>query len=200
MLITDWYGRDDESDKTGRIWRLKYIGKDAPIIKHRLDAKWTDAGAVEVRWSSPHHLVRGKAIEQLLRGAQEPLRSLRIMGHAMKSSEPLGAANALWVLARLPNGPKQTLIGGTEHPDGRVRRLAVELAHRYRADTVIDIARALAKDKDPAVRVAAALALDTPTATRAALLDALRFGAAQDPYLRYEAAWHLARSTPTLIP
>ncbi len=28
LLIADWYGRDDESDMTGRIWRLKYVGKD----------------------------------------------------------------------------------------------------------------------------------------------------------------------------
>lgn len=29
LVIADWYGRDDESDRTGRIWRLVYRGKDA---------------------------------------------------------------------------------------------------------------------------------------------------------------------------
>ena len=29
LVIADWYGRDDESDRTGRIWRLRYRGKDA---------------------------------------------------------------------------------------------------------------------------------------------------------------------------
>jgi putative heme-binding domain-containing protein len=29
LVIADWYGRDDESDRSGRIWRLRYRGKDA---------------------------------------------------------------------------------------------------------------------------------------------------------------------------
>lgn len=29
LVIADWYGRDDESDRSGRIWRLRYRGPDA---------------------------------------------------------------------------------------------------------------------------------------------------------------------------
>src|SRR5262249_27667395 len=55
------------------------------------------------------------------------------------------------------------------------------------------VARRLVKDSDPAVRVEAALALPSPAEIRSALLDALTRGAAGDPHLRYEAAWHLAK-------
>ena len=56
LLIADWYGRDDESDMTGRIWRLKYIGKDRPVVKHKLDAaEWkNDDYAIEALWSPDH--------------------------------------------------------------------------------------------------------------------------------------------------
>ena len=37
LLVCDWYGRDDESDMTGRIWRVKYTGKDRPAVVHKLD-------------------------------------------------------------------------------------------------------------------------------------------------------------------
>src|SRR5207237_3967208 len=41
LLIADWYGRDDESDLTGRIWRLKYTGNDKRQVAHELNGpKW----------------------------------------------------------------------------------------------------------------------------------------------------------------
>jgi putative heme-binding domain-containing protein len=55
------------------------------------------------------------------------------------------------------------------------------------------VAARLSGDDDPAVRVAAALAREEPAQIRAALIDALRHGAAGDPHLRYKAAWNLAR-------
>ena len=44
LLVADWYGRDDESDKTGRIWRVRYTGKDRPAVKHTLDSKEVGQG------------------------------------------------------------------------------------------------------------------------------------------------------------
>jgi putative membrane-bound dehydrogenase-like protein len=193
LLVADWYGRDDESDLTGRIWRLRYAGKDTPAVKHRLtDRDWSDAVAVTAL-GSPHHRVRQRGLDQLLRG--KPARVVQLLKqHAAKAPEALGAANSLWALARIGTAEaRKALAAGADHPDARVRRLAVSLLRRYQAPGVVAVARRLRKDDDPAVRVAAALALDRADAIRAALVDALRHGAAKDEHLRYEAAWHLAK-------
>ena len=42
-------GRDDESDLTGRIWRVKYTGKDRPTVTHKLDAaEWSSDDGVKL--------------------------------------------------------------------------------------------------------------------------------------------------------
>ncbi len=47
LLIADWYGRDDESDMTGRIWRVKYTGKD------RLPEFTPKRGIITIRQADP---------------------------------------------------------------------------------------------------------------------------------------------------
>lgn len=140
LLIADWYGRDDESDLTGRIWRVKYTGKDA-------------------KGTAPAALAAAKTLWTLLRGQQ--------------SGDDIAAAS--------------------EHLDWRVRKLAMNLMRRHSLAGTADVARKLAQDVEPAVRVQAALAAANPQAVAAALVAALRGGAARDTYLRYEAAWHLAK-------
>ena len=67
LLVSDWYGRDDESDKTGRIWRVRYTGKDRPAVEHRLDAKEWDRDEYALSaLGSPAHLVREKAADVLV--------------------------------------------------------------------------------------------------------------------------------------
>ncbi len=56
LLVADWYGRDDESDMTGRIWRLKYVGKDRP--KPMAVDLQSDRGAVAALGSSDHVVSR----------------------------------------------------------------------------------------------------------------------------------------------
>jgi putative heme-binding domain-containing protein len=140
LLIADWYGRDDESDLTGRIWRVKYTGKEP---KGETDVVWGPRSMAGMLW----------------RSVQD------------KQQQP--------VLAEMAN----------RNPDWRVRRLAMNLMRRYHIKGTDELATKLMKDADPAVRVEAAIALASPQA----LIDALRSGAAKDPYLRYEAAWHLAK-------
>lgn len=193
LLVADWYGRDDESDKTGRIWRLKYTGPDRPKVTHRLDApNWAqDAYAISAL-GSPNHLIREKALDVL---AGRGDRAVPALAEAAASAkEPLGAAHALWALLRIGTPRAQAaLASGARHRDAPVRRLAVTLLRRCGSKTAAEVAQQLARDTDPAVCVAAALAHAEPAAIRAALLDALARGAAKDRHLRYEAAWHLAR-------
>jgi putative membrane-bound dehydrogenase-like protein len=195
LLVADWYGRDDESDMTGRIWRLKYVGKDRPKVTHTMDNRsWIHAFYALSGLDSPSHLVREKAMQKLIARGGEKEVVEKVARHAATTRAPIGAAGALWVLARIGTPEaKAALEAGTRNPDARVRRLALELLRRYEAPDAAAVARRLSDDRAPAVRVAAALTLGKPEEIRGALIAALNDGAAHDEYLRYEAAWHLAR-------
>lgn len=147
LIIADWYGRDDESDLTGRIWRVRYEG-DQP---------------------------------------------------AAKADPALAAAASLWQAASAGSPQAASVVAaGGQNADWRVRRLALNLLRRRdllpasAAATADSLAKSLAHDSEAAVRLEAAITLADPAEKRAALLGLLQSGAAADPHLRYEAAWHLA--------
>lgn len=200
LLIADWYGRDDESDLTGRIWRVCYQGNTddkPPAVAHAVDSpRWNDTSYAIGGLGSPSQPVRERAIQSLaMRGAPavEPLSQA-----AAGSKDPLQAAGALWSLSRLEVPEKWNAIAaGGKNPDWKVRRLAMSiLRHHAPADQqalVQKTAALLVADADPAVRVEAAIYWSDPSQARSALIEALHTGAAKDPFLRYEAAWHLAR-------
>jgi putative membrane-bound dehydrogenase-like protein len=199
LLIADWYGRDDESDKTGRIWRLKYVGKDRPVVEHKLDApEWKDDAYALTALGSPHHLIREKAKNILVKRNRPVLRAVLGIA-AAQNDNPLLAANALWTIVRMDMADGMIYIPqGTLNRDWRVRRLATDLVRRYEREFIAvlphdALRRNLKQEKDPAVLNQYALTLDV-VKRRAKLLEALHSGAAADPHLRYEAAWHLARN------
>lgn len=186
LLIADWYGRDDESDLTGRIWRVKYTGKEPRPVASKGTSSIDGL-------DSPDHLRRAAAVDDLVSRGDKAIEDLR--RHAAKSTNGQGAAYALWALLRIGTPEaKAAITVGADNPDWRVRRLAINLLRRYQVPAGIETAQRLAKDSDPAVRVEAALALGKREAISAALLAALRNGAGADAHLRYEAAWHLAKN------
>jgi len=194
LLVSDWYGRDDESDKTGRIWRVRYTGKEKrPEVKHKLDSdEWSKDEYAISGLGSPHHLVREKSVEVLVKRGKDVVAKLG--EHAGSAKEPLGAAGALWALARIGSAEaKDALASGTKHSDWRVRRLSLRLMKRYQAKGADEAAEKLSKDEDVAIRVEAALTFTDAAKTRAALVAVLEGGAEKDAHLRYEAAAHLAR-------
>lgn len=189
LLIADWYGRDDESDKTGRIWRLKHTGKDRPKATHRTD---DSLESMVSAFGSPSHLIRDKAMQELIRRGNKAV--VRLKDEASSGKEALGSAHALWTLLRIDSADSRSAIAaGAKHPDWKVRRLAINLLRRFQMASAAEVARTLGKDADPAVRVEAALARGQSVDIRTALIDALIHGAARDAHLRYEAAWHLAK-------
>ncbi|MFT5525595.1 MAG: putative membrane-bound dehydrogenase-like protein, partial [Pirellulaceae bacterium] len=195
MLVADWYGRDDESDLTGRIWRVKYTGDlPKPIVAHKLDAsQWKDDDYAIAALGSPDHRIRERAVEQL--SARGATVVGKLAAHAATAKQEVGAATALWTLLKIATPEAKTAIAsGAKHSDWRVRRLAVNLLRRYDVPAAVEIAKALAADADPAVQLEAALAQKDPANIRSGLLGALQAGASEDPHLRYEAAWHLARN------
>lgn len=194
LLLADFYNRDDESDKTGRVWRITHAEAAANAAGHTLSpAQWTDESILLDALGHPDHLRRERAVERHLQIG--PDVAARLGKHAATAKEPVGAAMALWTLARLgtPSGFAE-IERGAEHADWKVRRLAAQLARRYSGTVAAQIAVKLAGDPDPAVRVAAAVAHQTTDETGDALLAALVGPSAAEPFARYEACWHLART------
>lgn len=205
LLISDWYGRDDESDLTGRIWRVKYVGKEGqaarPKVEHTLDSpNWKDVPYAIGALSSPQHRVREKAKSELAKrgGAVVP----QLVAEASQGKDALGAAEALWTLAQMeaPEA-KAGILAGSAHGDPRVRRLVFEILRRRdliapltaTSPEVMQAVATGAKDSDPAVRLAAATLVGDSSQRSKVVVDAIAAGAGEDQHLRYEAASLLAR-------
>lgn len=196
LLVSDWYGRDDESDMTGRIWRLRYTGTDRPKVTHTVDAKWSSDRDAVFALSSPHHLVREKAIGYLLERGKKVgsnvgfLCDLNVAGAQL---DALGASHLLWTRQRISTTDARASITGMMHKDPRIRRLAVNLLRRNQLSSVIRDALKFAEpETDPSVLLELALSLGK-TEQVGQILESLARGAAKDEHLRYEAAWHFAR-------
>lgn len=187
LLIADWYGRDDESDMTGRIWRVKYTGKVEPVA--RLGANPTEKELLAAL-GSRSHIDREKAMDALV--ARGDVETLRIT--AQVAENPLEAAGALWCLTRIRGGePDVAVLDGTLNSDPRVRRLALDLARRFAQPASekrrVSTARKFLEDRDPAVRLEAATVLGDA----ASLVGVIGGEVAKDPHLRYRAAATLAK-------
>lgn len=196
LLLSDWYGRDDESDKTGRIWRVTYKGKQPKQEQQPTPRELSDDAHAVAALSSPNHAVRENTAAQLAkRGNSGKDGALigKIAAHASAAKEPIGAAMAMWTLVRIGSTDSLGAIAaGGAHEDYRVRRLALMLLRRYGHEAAASLGAKLLDDKDAAVRIQAAMNLGDASRTRTALIAALASGAAADPHLRYEAAFHLA--------
>lgn len=197
LLIADWYGRDDESDLTGRIWRVKYTGKQRPLVTHKLDSvEWAQDAYALNALGSPSHVIRARAIEELIQRGSRMVPGLR--EKAAQAVESMGAANALWILLRIGTPESRAAIAaGAKHQDPDVRRLTLKILRRYRLPAAAEMAQLLLEDGSAAVRLEAAQTLPKPDQIVAALLNVLGYGAARDAHLRYEAAWHLAHYADT---
>ncbi|MCA9269702.1 MAG: HEAT repeat domain-containing protein, partial [Planctomycetales bacterium] len=123
LLISDWYGRDDESDVTGRIWKVSYDGPDKPkSAEVSLDSpRWNEQAFALAALGSRSHMVRERAIAVL---AGQGVKAADALGaHLAACENPLGAAGAVWALARAgdPAALRQ-LAKAARNPDWRIRR------------------------------------------------------------------------------
>ncbi len=190
LLIADWYGRDDESDLTGRIWKVVYKGA-ASASPPNGSIAWEKRDDAIAALDSPHHAIRQKAMRILADNPENSVPALR--QHAAGAGEAIGAASALWSLTRIAMPQAvDALAAGVEHADWRVRKLSLRLLRRYASPQRDTVARKLLADADPAVRLEAALCLERSRERAAALMTVLQSDAVEDEHLRYEAAWHLA--------
>jgi putative membrane-bound dehydrogenase-like protein len=194
LLMADWYGRDDENDLTGRIWRVKYAGKDAPASRELEAIGPIDTKKALLALGSSSHLERDQAVRTLVN-----TRAINELAEiAAQNKNPIAAANALWALSRIGTGPAlEGIWAGAANPDWKVRRLTLRLLKRHHVSDIHEVAEELAKDPDPAVRLEAVLSLPDAGALRAGLMEWLKTNGVSDPHLRYEAARRLAKiATP----
>jgi putative heme-binding domain-containing protein len=199
MLLADWYGRDDESDLTGRIWRIRYTGGDRPAVSQSPDApEWSQESYAVAALGSPSGTIRSLAVDRLAARGAAAIPALRGMA---EQGEPLASATALWTLARIGTPEaKAALAAGAAHGDWKVRRLSLQLMRRHTTPDLAAVAGRLAQDADPAVRLEAIRGLTDPAAARSALAAVADTSAVDDDHLRYELAWLMARNVdrPTL--
>ncbi|HJN07283.1 MAG TPA: hypothetical protein QF564_01220 [Pirellulaceae bacterium] len=183
LYVLDWYGMDDENDLTGRLYKISYVGKDAATQPA------SAASAMNTGLASRHHLTRQIARNELL--ATGPAAAEKLAQH-LTQPNALGASEALWTLRQSawPNA-SSFMEKGLEHPDWRVRRLAIQLLREQ--DERPAKLEQLVDDPDPAVQLEAAIGLTTKTERLRAVANALRGGATASPRLRYRAALEVAR-------
>ena len=178
LYMLDWYGIDDENDLTGRLYRIRYTGKNVS----------RDSGS---GLGSRNHTQRSKSKAALL--AAGSASSLPAIGRALSGKDGLAAAEALWTLRRSGwESAAGNIRKAFSHDDWRVRRLAIQLLREMGKQENEDL-RKLLNDPDPAVRLEAALGFRDAAARCKALVQAMRGGAARIRRLRFTAALELAR-------
>lgn len=220
LYLIDWHGRDDESDRTGRLYHIRYRGTpdaaEPPAAAAAPAADRDDPGGWADRLGDPHHLVREQATDLLAAAGEAALPHLE---RVARGGTPLAAAHAVWALSRMRTpAAAQALLGALEHPDGRVRAQALRqlrqasglelgppgtgLLEPARADAaaapaplareiLVERARPLLADPECEARVEAALAMPDPASIGSGLLGALEL--AEAPRMRYRIGFELAR-------
>ncbi len=124
IYLADWHGRDDESDSTGRIYKLSYVGRLKKQEQYSPD-KISGLNARQLcgLLGNQNKFIRSDAqaaLVKLGRAAVAPLESL------LKERNAFKAANAIWVLTRMRDSVAAgAMFAALEHRDGRVRALAL---------------------------------------------------------------------------
>jgi len=179
LYVLDWYGMDDDNDLTGRLYKISYVG-DEPTPRTTMPG---------IKLANANQWTRRQASRQLI--ASGPSAG-DVLEQYLSRPDALGAAEALWTLSQCTWSRAPSIMElGLEHPDGRVRRLAVALLHERKEST--KSIRRLLDDPDPTVRVEAAIACLSQDTGLGAVVNALKTGAASSSRLRYRAALAIAR-------
>lgn len=190
LYVTDWHGRDDENDQTGRILKITYAGAKQPTGPGADAIARMKPAEQAALLGHPHHLARAQARRAL---AQAGAVALDPLGAILENGDALAAANAIWTLTRMnTSAAAETMRRALKHPDPRVRAHALrQLRQLPGRESLPALAAPLLGDADGEVRVEAALAQDSPEALGRALLTALE--KATEPRLRHQIGFELGR-------
>lgn len=218
LYLADWHGRDDESDTTGRIFKISYTGRIwgknqfEPERMSRMQPK-----ELSRQLGSSNKFVRREARYLLVDMGEKSIAPLRQL---IEKGNAFGAANAIWTLTQLQS--KEAIAAISEalnHKDARVRALALRQMRQAagwpiggapvaalsgtnikRTSPVLmsmgalaDKAAPLLQDADPEVRVEAALCQNSLSGITKGLINALEI--ADSKRLRYQIGFELGRNS-----
>jgi len=177
LYVLDWYGKDDENDLTGRLYKIIYVG-DQKSVKSKSGL------------GSRSHSERETVKQNILKAGEKS--SLAELKEAISGQDSLAAAEAIWTLRRSGWASAAAVIGtGVFHKDWRVRRLALQQLRELGNQHIIKV-ESLIKDSSPEVQLAAALSYPDESRSKA-VVKALISGAAQNRRLRFTGALEIAR-------
>jgi len=215
LYLADWHGQDDESDSTGRIFKISYPGSTGENDEHPGNFSTMSAGELCRLLDSRNRFVRVQAqdaLAQLGQAAITPLTGL------LESGSAFAAAQAIWTLTQINSeAAAQAMTAALRHKDARVRAFGLRQLRQaagepiggppYRTMTnsnnefnsprllspeaLATLAATLTHDPDQEVRVEAALSQHSPDAISEGLLNALDI--ATSKRLRYQIGFELGR-------
>jgi len=218
LYLADWNGHDDESNNTGRIFKIIYTGKKKSTGETAPTAnkiKQMNPGELCGLLGNQNHFIRELAQRTLV---QSGAAALEPLGQVMKNGNAFATANAIWTLTRISSiAATQIMSLALKHPDERVRALALRQlrqaagqqfgsihytsfvtggaefkpSHLLSLEALAKLAEPLVRDEGGEVRVEAALALNSSEAISEGLLTALEI--VTDKRLRYQIGFELGR-------
>ena len=216
LYLADWHGRDDDSNKTGRIFKIGYNGKKSPNVEKVLESdKVENMGPSELcaLLGNRNRFLRERVKRALLNLGDKAIEDL---GKVLKHKDPFAAANAIWTLSSMRSADAiDTMTLALDHPDPRVRSLCLrqlrqaagkQWGHVHHpdnegsklspseliaSDKLAGLAGPLTRDPNGEVRIEAALSLNSPEQIRRGLLSALDI--VEDRRLSYQIGFELGK-------
>ncbi|HTN05341.1 DUF7133 domain-containing protein [Agriterribacter sp.] len=216
IYLADWHGRDDESDSTGRIFKLSHVGRMRKQDQYHPEKIL----GLNVRQLCELLGSRNKFTRADAQAALVKLGGIAIpaLERLLKERDAFKAANAIWTLTQLQSSAAATAMAtALEHRDGRVRGLALRQMRQaagqaigrpiavpgvddsivqgadplLNPDQLADLATSMFQDTDGEVRVEAALAQNSPAKITNGLMNALSVAAGKR--LQYQIGFELGR-------
>ncbi|MBX3252971.1 MAG: c-type cytochrome [Chitinophagaceae bacterium] len=216
LYLADWHGHDDESDTTGRIFKLTYIGRTSQRNKYD-PGKISKSGVKQLCDLLGNHnkfirLDAQEALVQLGAKAILPLERLLKKGNAFE------AANAIWTLMQLRDSAAvSAMFAALQHKDARVRAMALRQLRQaagqpigrslpfavtdsnsgwharplLNPEKLAALAAPMFLDPDPEVRIEAALSQYTTADITRGLMAALSIAGSKRS--RYQIGFELGR-------
>lgn len=215
LYLADWYGQDDESDSTGRIFKLSYIGRTSR--QNQYDPEKIAGMSIKQLCGllgNPNKFIRLEARERLVVAGAE---AVPVLERLLKKGDAYEAAQSIWTLTQLgDSAAAEAMTAGLKHKDPRIRALALRQLRQASgepiggaffstSDTTLPtvkkalfsrpvlatLAAALMNDPDQEVRLEAALSQNSAEAVNRGLLSALEVAVSKR--IRYQIGFELGR-------
>lgn len=211
LLISDWQGRDDESNRRGRIYRISY---KKPVHKNGFDDLDNLKNIVTQNepidlLDHPNHWVRRQVIKYWAQAGSIPFHDFKAL---LAGGSAVASANALWILTQRSESTAEKLMEeALTHEDARVRAMSIRQLRQKAGLGLVrknnlgpgrdsnfgskehldSLMRPFLQDPAVEVRMEAALALFYPSDIVSGLKQAAEL--AEDKYSMYRIGFELGK-------